>query len=225
MKRFLLAAIIISAVATAAWADTYIKLGLHQMEQRLYTGDGNWDPYANKAECAASGNDLVVGVAVSGSASVDFMNFCDSTEFTDAILCNSATGGTAVGQGYTLLFGSGDDRRDVSLGDWAPNLVKGECGPKDGLTGLGQFPGPKGAAGSLESARCAPIVNNHGAVNCAVRDFRNGNNRESTFRGDWDYGYIKGECGPGRYVKGIAHGVGNHGCGLRAVAILCCSPS
>jgi hypothetical protein len=38
--------------------------------------------------------------------------------------------------------------------------------------------------------------------------------------GDWDFGYYKAECGPGRYIAGVGSNSGTTG----THSILCCSP-
>jgi hypothetical protein len=48
-------------------------------------------------------------------------------------------------------------------------------------------------------------------------------NRTSWVGEDWDPGYLKGECGPYRYIKGIAHPELGDQYPARATAILCCS--
>ncbi len=85
------------------------------------------------------------------------------------------------------------------------------------MTGLAQSR-DNGGGSTLAGARCSP-ANINGATDCAARFFVNSDSRESTSRGDWDYGYVKGECAPGRYVKGVAR-YGD----LEAAAVFCCSP-
>ena len=70
----------------------------------------------------------------------------------------------------------------------------------------------------MTGVRCSPIRGIVGTQSCATRDFRDGDARESTLGDDWEPGYLKGQCGQGRYIKGIAHK------GERTVSILCCSP-
>jgi hypothetical protein len=54
---------------------------------------------------------------------------------------------------------------------------------------------------------------------CTVVDFSSNDARETTVRGDWDVGFLKGECGLGKYVKGVATDGG------RALhSALCCAP-
>lgn len=208
---------VVSGAALAS--DTWTKLGFHGASSRLYTGDGIWAD-GDIGECASSGNDLIAGVASSNTnGSYNIWGNCSHHEFTDAILCSSSIGEIDVRHGHSLYFWNVDDRRDTSMGDWAPNLFKGECGPTEGMTGLDQ-----GTDGSLAQGMCRPIIGNQGARDCSVLYFANGNAQESTTRGDWDFGYRKGECSPGRYVKGVAHG-GDSVCGSRSKAILCCSPT
>jgi hypothetical protein len=58
-----------------------------------------------------------------------------------------------------------------------------------------------------------------------------GDAQEVPNRGDWKPGSFKGECSPGRYVKGIAKDfndyalVSGDSTGTKVTTILCCSPT
>jgi hypothetical protein len=158
------------------------------------------------------------------------------------LACDNGAAGVAVGSGYTVKFARSDDRRSPTVGfDWAPNLFKGECDNSHAITaiatdqvshdshsglcniGIGDYTTAVGVLG----ARCSALTSPPGFVTqaqfCQALDFGAGDARETTSSGDWDPGFFKGECGPGRFIKGIAHGGVGDGSG-QAVRILCCSP-
>jgi hypothetical protein len=202
---------------------------------RYYTADGDWAPQYLKYECGGA-VDVVAGFSSIGYLSCGLLG-C-SREWTTAMLCASLPQPLAYGSGYTLQFQTGDDRRDTSTGDWAPGLHKAECAAGDGIVGMAQFPSSSSRGHSVEFARCAPIGRNVGATNCEAMQFQQSPNtgfsvnaQESPNRGDWKPGSFKGECSPGRYVKGIAKDLGEVATltedftGTKVTTILCCSPT
>jgi hypothetical protein len=204
----------LTTIASISYADTWSKLGFHGSDDRLYTGDGDWFYGYTKGECGGS-RPIMAGV----STGFDYY-YGYYFPYADAILCASTPNiSVNFGAGQTLNSAHGDDRLDTSWGDWAPNMVKMECGATEVMTGLAQATGSPGA--QIIGARCSP-ANIHGATNCAAEFFQYGDAQEQPSRGDWDYGYQKGECSPGRYVKGVARfaGVGSYG----IAGIFCCSP-
>jgi len=204
---------------------------------RYYTGDGAWGGTNNgnpnrTFECGG-GVDAIGGISSFGAPSCDYLN-CNRAETVD-LLCATLPQPLVYGSGYTINF---DDRRDTSTGDWAPGLHYAECGPNDAIVGLSQIPETTWAGQYLQHARCAPISRMAGAINCNAEYFGGSpnsgfstNGQEPSDRGDWDYGFYKGECSPGRYVKGVAKdssqssGIGTNTTGDRIVMILCCSPT
>lgn len=167
-------------------------------------------------------------------------------EFTHVLACSDGVPPIVQGSGYTLQFATTDDRRSptTTVSGWAnnPNLVTGECDNSSAIVGVatdhywhGVACAHEGGTTSLRAygivgARCSPIAAQPGyiasASQCQVLDFTSQSVNElggtTSFVGnDWDFGFYKGECGIGRYVKGIAHtrvGTGSS----RATKILCC---
>jgi hypothetical protein len=212
-----------------AYADNWIPLNFSQGDARLFnTGDGDWAPGYWKGECGTSEGQswpVMGGVSSTDPASCDpFYTDC-TTEQTHEILCVSSAPAVDQNSGSTLDFETGDDRRDLSTGDWAYGLYKGECAANSAMTGLAQmgyYDDPWGWGAWLALARCSPIIGAVGATNCEAHDFSYHDSRESTSRPDWDQGYHKGECSEGRYVKGVAR-VGTDANQARALVVLCCS--
>lgn len=208
-------ALAISVGSGVSSAQTLAKLGFHNVDDRLFFGDGDWAPGFTKGECGGATPILVGvsrGMACSGGGGW-FPPFC--APYDDAILCASAPSISVnydAGVTLTDFFGTYfDDRLDTSWGDWAPGFAKMECGPTQVMTALAQT---TGTGTEVTNARCSPAAIN-GATDCAAVPYINGDNREPpTFGGDWDYGYVKGQCGPGRYVKGVA----------QTSFIFCCTP-
>ena len=172
-----------------------------QGDARRATATGDWDAGAYKAECGAS--QAAIGLS-------------DSPSTVDAhgLLCSKDTSGLAHdgGSGCRALdFSSGDN--GVSS-DWDYGFAKGQCAANEFVAGVSVA-----GSGGLHDLLCCP-----GAVtqaNCATLNNAGGDNREAGAQaatGDWDYGYTKGECGPGRYIAGVSH----YGSG-QVHAILCCS--
>lgn len=208
----------VAMVSSASYAQTLTKLGFHNADDRLFFGDNDWAPGFTKGECGGA-TPILVGVSTGYTCSGGggwFPPFCGP--YADAMLCASTPSITVnYNAGVTLQdysFGSGfDDRLDTSWGDWAPGYEKMECGATQVMTALAQTV-DSGSGSILIEARCSPATIN-GATACAAVPYIHGDNREPpTFGGDWDYGYIKGQCGSGRYVKGVA---------LNAF-IFCCTP-
>ncbi len=185
-------------------------------------------------------------IAWGGSPALDPDPGPNYEEFTHLLACNNG-GSPAVSQmnGYTIYPGDVNDIRSPNVGyDWAYGHVKGECDNGSAIVGVASddymyhyscdlgLVESQGWAYGIWGARCSPLVSPPNTVaqatNCQVVDFTNTSANEagggtSWVGTDWDYGYHKGECGPGRYVKGIAHAVwGNNS--ARATKILCCSP-
>jgi hypothetical protein len=171
------------------------------------------------------------------------------TEYTHLVACNT-DGAPAVtlNSAYTLKFGASNDQRFPNVGrDWAPGLDKGECDNSSAITAVASdhyFTGDGSCfdIGELEfydsgkrtygiqGARCSRLAAPAGqvavATDCQTLDFSNASvneagNRTSWSGEDWDYGYLKAQCGPGRFIKGIAHRQLGAGSG-KAAMILCC---
>jgi hypothetical protein len=112
---------------------------------------------------------------------------------------------------YARDFSSSDNRGTTATGDWDFGFYKGECGANEYVAGVSQR-----TNGAVDSILCCQGAVSHSA--CAARRFSSSDSREDSAAGDWDYGFYKGECGPGRYVAGVSR-VTSSG---RPDAILCC---
>jgi len=199
------------AVAVPA-AHAVFKLGFHGGDGRISTATGDWAPQQNKGECGG-GHRLMVGVASATNGT-----------FTDAILCHNSISGHDVDpmNGITLSgLRWGDNRRDTSTGDWAPNLIKGECAANEIMTGLAQTTNPNAA---LDRARCSPLLHPSArALTCSPQYFGASDSPAGGgIYGDWDPGYRKGTCPSGRAVKGVA--MNNASGNANSVrSVLCCT--
>ena len=171
----------------------------------------DWAYGYDKAECGYSeGNNYyaMVGISLYKKQSCGAFTGCRWLTDNPSILCSTSQLQVNQTGGFRVLADNlGLSRRDLSLGDWAFGYDKMECGPKEVMTGL-----------SYRRAMCSPAINISGAKNCNVRWFWNGDNRGTTTRGDWAYGYGKGECALGEYIKGVV-------VDASAKALLCCSPA
>jgi len=184
-----------SIVALAAQAALTMDTGI---DQRQFTGDGDWDVGRTKAECGTGSAVTGVSTAANGLA--------------HSILCQGPQGGNT--NFVTVDYGLGDRRLDTSTGDWDPGYTKGECGHNQRLVGMSEDP----VFGQLSRLQCAS-AGITGACHTVV--FANGDNRGTTSSGDWAPGFFKGECGPNQVVKGVSKTF----CGGAPHAILCCAQS
>jgi hypothetical protein len=114
-----------------------------------------------------------------------------------------------------FAFGASDQRYYTATGDWDPNFYKGECAQDGYVVGIGAP-----ASGVVDALLCC-TGHNISHANCATVSMYSDDAVEpGVTSGDWDPNYHKGECGPGRYVAGVAVNkdtLGTH-------SILCCSP-
>jgi hypothetical protein len=231
LKQTLFAGLVVVGVSASrlAHAENRAVHWFYSQDDRAFTADGDWDFGAAKGECGGNAY-AVAGVASGQPVNCGFGEAGCRGEGTIAILCTSLPFGVDQSSGYTRFTGfAGDNRADTIWGDWAYGFTKLECAETEVVTGIAQdFGSYYGTEGMLtEAIRCSPRIDGFVAQNCASRDFRYGDNRETTIRGDWAYGYMKGECGQGRFVKGIAtHYRGdsfNDQLGARTLYVLCCS--
>lgn len=187
-------AIISSWSIAALAAGTTFTLDQH-VDQRGFTGDGDWDVGRTKAECASL-------AAVTGLSTDSFGGPAHS------ILCLGPQG--ANNTPVTVDFAFGDSRRDTSTGDWDPGFTKGECASNERVIGISED--NAGPLSRIQCARATPMTNCHTVV------FANGDNRGTTSTGDWAPGFFKGECRDLEAVKGVS----KVSCGGAPHAILCC---
>jgi hypothetical protein len=100
-----------------------------------------------------------------------------------------------------VRFDSGDYRLWDGTGDWKPGSYKGECSYGGAVSGLSNDP----TVWTAHAALCSdddPYLYPH--KTCTTVDFTYGDNRRDTSTGDWDSGFVKGECGWGEYVAGVS---------------------
>ncbi len=180
-------------------SPTFVSLAFRG-DARRTSSTGDWAPFYWKSECGSA--ERVTGLSSDASGA-------------HATLCR------VDGEGWRYphnscnvrVFSSGDNRGTTFTGDWAPNFIKGECAPNEFVAGVSQS-----TSGQLHALLCCPGSVAHNA--CSTVAFSGGDARESSASGDWDSGYRKGECGPGRYVGGVSRYIS----GGAPHAILCCSP-
>jgi hypothetical protein len=87
-------------------------------------------------------------------------------------------------------------------GDWAFGSVKAECGLNEYVAGISRAPTNPPAAGQIDSILCCPGSVTH--RQCENVELFYGQNSRDYTPPDWDYGYYKGQCLPGKYVAGVA---------------------
>jgi hypothetical protein len=179
-------------------------LKFSEADNRLVSYTGDWEFGSYKAECSSNG--AVTGLSENPSTGVAEAVFCtDQPAATTAFPHQSCS---------TVDFSAGDNRRTTTTGDWDFGFPKGECDTNEYVAGVAQTPG-----GEVDALLCCPGNVTH--QNCTPHYYYNGDSREDTGSGDWDFGYYKGDCGPGRYVAGVARNTraGQPG---GPDAILCC---
>jgi hypothetical protein len=163
----------------------------------------NWQGSSHRAECAWRG--AVTGLSVNPSTHIAHAAFCtDASDFS-----------TYSHQScHVVDFSAGDNRRSTRSGDWDRGFPKGECADNEYVAGVSQRNG-----GLIDSILCCAGAVTHSS--CTPHYYWKGGSREDTSTGDWDYGQNKSDCGPGRYVAGVARNIrsGQNG---GADAILCC---
>jgi hypothetical protein len=225
MKPWIHTVVFATALSTVApsiaSAQTLWVGHFHGNDDRL-NQDYDWALGYWKGECGQDAPILV------GASTHDDFGWFTEDWWTQDILCSSSSIQVSSGWNYVLTVVQGDDRWDTSTGDWAKGRHKAECGPTDVMVGLAQTTDDEGS--NLVAARCMGTLNVASARDCAPVVSWARNARESpTFDGDWSYGYTKGQCGEGRYVKGaagtnvwamsIAGGTVND-----VTTLLCCTP-
>src|SRR4051794_17129970 len=168
-----------SLVALAAKATFAMDTGV---DQRGFTGDGDWDVGRPKTECGTAS--AVTGVSVNPTNGI-----------SHSILCQGPQGGNS--NFVTVDYGLGDKRLDSSTGDWDPGYTKGECGHNQRVVGMSE----DSVFGQLSRLQCATSGLTQ---SCHAVVFSTGDNRGTTSSGDWAPGNFKGECGPGEVVKGVS---------------------
>jgi len=115
-----------------------------------------------------------------------------------------------------LAFNQGDARRNTWFGDWDPYYYKSESGDGERITGLSRSVNATYAHAALSRADGDGWRYPHN--NCHALVFSSGDNRRTTWTGDWDPYYYKGECAPNEFVAGVSQSSGG-----QVHAILCCA--
>jgi hypothetical protein len=103
-------------------------------------------------------------------------------------------------ESQALRFADRDTRLTTSTGDWMPGSYKAECG-SSAVSGLSEDWYTKAAHAALCDD---PYPARYPHQACHTVDFTGGDNRWDTSSGDWDAGYVKGECGTDEYVAGVS---------------------
>lgn len=211
-----------SASASPGPAEGTTALIGNTDDRRLFTGDGDWRYGFHKTECGPDFPTMV------GLAARDLRLAWPESGYywtaTDSLCATSNTLWVDYDDGTSNWFGDSDRRRDTSTGDWAPQLVKAECGSNEVLTGWAE------QEEGINEFRCSAaytafIGDTLVPTSCDVVDFDHHDGYEPWYyptpnRGDWASGRDKGNCGANRYIKGFA--VDSLNGTTRPVKVLCC---
>jgi hypothetical protein len=218
----------IALASSLAHAESRVVLNFSYNDNRLFTAEGDWAFGDAKGECGGS-TFAVAGISSIRPTNCGFLNPNCIPEHTVDLLCTSLPFGADEATWNTHQAFYGDDRANTKWGDWAFGFTKLECDENEIVTGVAQaFGSNYDDSGMLfDAIRCIRRTDGRLASNCVAHDFRYGDSRETTSRGDWSYGNAKGECSPGRFVKGAAghfyEEPGNDDLGARTLFLLCCS--
>lgn len=98
-----------------------------------------------------------------------------------------------------VMYGN-DDRGYTGDGDWAPGYWKGECAATDVLVGASRST----TQGAIHDVLCKKFLYTPNAAAGSTLVFTTRDSRRDTSTGDWDPGYVKGECGYFEAVTGLA---------------------
>jgi len=91
---------------------------------------------------------------------------------------------------------SANNERSSHAGDWDAGYPAVECGTGEYLSGISQNP----TTHALGKVRCARAPTK--ASGCTIRSVTSEDRGEAT--GDWDHGYIKGECASEQVMVGVS---------------------
>lgn len=181
----------------------HTRVDFDSASMRRTTLTGDWRAGSHKAECAPG--ERIVGVS----------KYTAPPYKGHGALCAQANPATHPHASCTTyVFANGDARGTTSTGEWAAGYHKGECAADEYMAGISQTPD-----GKLDAILCCKGAVAHN--NCAAPIFLDTSARESTATGEWDPGYWKGECGPGRYAAGISRQMDAWWSGF---SLLCCGP-
>jgi len=173
-------------------------------DARRAADTGNWAPNSYKAECGSY--QAMIGLSVDVSISRAHAALCTPD--------SAATTPHGAATGCHALHFANNDVGTIST-DWDLNYYKAECATTEFVAGVAQA-----TTGEITDVLCCPGAVTHQSCNALM--LGSGDVREpgaEAASGDWDYGYYKGECAPGRYVAGVSRAVS----GPAAHGILCCN--
>jgi len=148
-----------------------------------------WDSGYFKGDCGASS--VPIGLS-------------QRTDLTSAHALLCAPNSTFTGTDVTTLsdVANGDHRRASRAGDWDFGYFKSECGNNEYVSGISMNPQTK----KLHGLRCASAnLASGGTANCETH-LVSQEDRGDTSYGDWDFGYFKGQCSPGKVIYGVSTG-------------------
>jgi hypothetical protein len=164
---------------------------------------GDWAPGAYKGECG-TGNGVgqpLVGIATA-----------TDTQSSHGFLCGQQTLTTTNGSCYARTITNASNLGTTDGFDWDVGALKDECAANEYVQGVAQD-----TSGVFRTVLCCPGSVNHRS--CTAEIFTSSNS-PSYGSPDWDVGYLKGNCGAGKYVAGVARRPG-HGA---VDGLLCCLP-
>jgi hypothetical protein len=229
--------------AVAQYGGDFANAGFHDINSRLYLNDGDWAPGLAKGECGGD-YPAMAGVSTSPDHLWAFSALCVPSPQVNPDAGRTISADPPPRQ----LGGTWGERSDTSTGDWFAVTSVGdawdsvlECAANEVMTGVAQsttqFFDDHNVEPRIWYARCSPM-DRHVAADCQAVEFGNTNGYEDEEPGDWAPNYIKGTCGPNRYMKGIANRSRNdvnwhdggifgfdHHAATTPVVILCCSPA
>jgi len=116
---------------------------------------------------------------------------------------NAQGGSCRTSANATRVFNGGDSNAATPV-DWDPGFWKGDCGAGNAIAGVSQTTNQTGAHALL----CAPQGSSSGNL-VATLDATHGDSRRANRLGDWDFGYVKAECGVNEYVSGLSMNTGD----------------
>jgi hypothetical protein len=187
--------------ASGGYCSLTSALPFYAGNARIFAGSGDWQFGSYKAECDRN------------AAATGLSKYPDAVSGHSLLCQSNDTGAFPHAVCHNVDFSAGDRRGTVDTGDWDTGFNKGECAGDEYVAGVSQF-----TNGPLHSILCCKGRVAHNA--CGALTFAAGDAGEPSLSSNWDNGFNKAECGPGRYMAGVSRdrqsGAGN--------SILCCSP-
>jgi hypothetical protein len=192
---------------------------VYDVTQSWYVPMGSGaDPRAGYGQAAywnAPGDNGLSIIDLNGIFNTTSFGSPSSTRPSDYFAINS-DGRFLVGPELKRFFNQNYGFQWSAIGDWAPGNFKAQCHYNNaGVPLKGVAANPNGA--SSEAILCGDWIQSGIGNQCYARSFANGDNRGSFASGNWDPGYVKGECGYMEVATGIAQSTSH-----RLNTILCC---